>query len=261
MYHLNPIPSERQIKKFIRRTVFGKNEFCPVCRSCKVVRFERRYRCRSWRLKFTLLSHTWLKGMKLSYEKFWMVLWAWTIAIPVAQTTELAHLSRQAAARWHDLFREHLPKDHVMLGKIVQLDEAFFKVSVPVEKNIRSAGLMDSGSVGGQLLGLYPPRLQYLLGYLLARDLFDAPDPRRFIKAELPSKEIRLAPTLDKKGRAEWRVKPTGRKNTQRERRVPREKEPLAIRGKNCPSGRQATPARTHTNRRHRLIPCSARLP
>ena len=43
------------------------------------------------------------------------------------QTTELTGLSRQAIARWHDLFREHLPKDHVVLGKIVQLDEAYFK--------------------------------------------------------------------------------------------------------------------------------------
>lgn len=127
MYQLNQIPSERQIKKFIRRVVFGKNVFCPECRSRKVVVFEKRYRCRSCRLKFTLISHTWLKGMKLSYQKFWMVLWAWTTAIPVSQTQLLAGLSREAVSHWHDLFREHLPQDHVILGKIVQLDEAYFK--------------------------------------------------------------------------------------------------------------------------------------
>lgn len=145
MYHINQIPSERQIKKFIRRIVFGKNVSCPECRSRKVVVFERRYRCRSCRCKFTLISHTWLKGMKLSYEKLWCVLWAWTASIPVVQMQELTGLSRQAVARWHDLFREHLPKDHVILGKVVQLDEAYFKgwsLVMGKEKGTRKVAFM-----------------------------------------------------------------------------------------------------------------------
>ena len=65
--------------------------------------------------------------MKLSYEKFWMILWAWTATVPVVQAQALSGLSREAISRWYDVFREHLPKDHVILEKIVQLDEAYFK--------------------------------------------------------------------------------------------------------------------------------------
>ena len=64
MYHLNQIPSEAQIKKRLRRIIFGKNVFCPECNSRQVVRYEQRYRCRACRIKFSLLSHTWLSDMK-----------------------------------------------------------------------------------------------------------------------------------------------------------------------------------------------------
>lgn len=127
MYKLNQIPSDTQIRKFIRRTVFGKNVFCPVCRSQKVVRYGSRYRCRSCKTRFSLLSHTWLKAMKLPMGKFWLLLWSWTTQIPVKQAVALSGLSDNAVRRWYELFRSHLPENRVILGKIVQLDEAFFK--------------------------------------------------------------------------------------------------------------------------------------
>jgi transposase-like protein len=127
MYHLNQIPSDAQIRKYLRRILFGQNLFCPVCRSQKVVKYEKRYRCRKCRAKFSLLSHTWLGDMKLSYEKFWCVLWSWTTQIPVKQAQALTGLSEEAVRRWYDRFRTHLPEDHVILEKIVQLDEAYFK--------------------------------------------------------------------------------------------------------------------------------------
>ena len=127
MYQLNQIPSETKIKKYLRRIVFGKNLFCPDCRSKKVIRYEARYRCLCCRIKFSLLSHTWLSDMKISYSIFWILLWSWTIQMPIKQTRSLTKLSDDAVRRWYGRFRAHLPQEAHILERIVQLDEAFFK--------------------------------------------------------------------------------------------------------------------------------------
>lgn len=127
MYHLNQVPSEAQIRKYLRRILFGKNMVCPVCRSQKVECYEQRYRCKACRLKFSLTSHTWLKDMKISLQKFWLLLWCWITAVPVKQSMKLTELSEEAVRHWFDLFRAHLPHNSFILEKIVQLDEAYFK--------------------------------------------------------------------------------------------------------------------------------------
>jgi len=127
MYELNQVPSEAQIKKYLRRILFGKNLFCPKCRSRQIINYESRYRCKKCRLKFTLVSHTWLKGMKLTYQKFWLVLWCWTTQIPVKQAIALTELSDDAIRHWYGRFRANLPENKEILEKIVQLDEAYFK--------------------------------------------------------------------------------------------------------------------------------------
>lgn len=126
MYQLRQIPSEAQIRKFFRRIIFGKNVFCPRCRSRQIFKYENRYRCKRCRLPFSLLSHTWLASMKLSYQKFWMVLWCWTTQIPIKQARALTELSEEAVRRWYDNFRKHLPFEVEVLERVVQLDEAFF---------------------------------------------------------------------------------------------------------------------------------------
>jgi transposase-like protein len=127
MYHLKQIPSEAQTKKYLCRIIFGKNLFCLECRSRSIVTYEQRHRCHRCRTKLTLLSHTWLKGMKLSYQKFWIVLWCWTTEIPIKQCMALTELSDEAVRRWYAHFRAHLPHESHILERIVQLDESFFK--------------------------------------------------------------------------------------------------------------------------------------
>jgi len=127
MYQLNQIPSDAQIRKYLRRIIFGKNVFCPVCLSRKILKYEERYRCLKCRCKFSLTSHTWLSSMRISYGKFWLLLWCWTAQVPVKQASDLAAVSRQAIYDWYDLFRAHLPDDPVFLEHIVQLDEAYGK--------------------------------------------------------------------------------------------------------------------------------------
>jgi len=68
---LNQIPTETKIKKHLKKIIFGKNVFCPHCRSRKAYVSEGRYRCPRCRKPFSLLSGTWLSGMKLSLRTFW----------------------------------------------------------------------------------------------------------------------------------------------------------------------------------------------
>lgn len=126
MYQFRQIPSEAQIKKIIRKCVFGTNLHCPNCFSRDIVPYEDRYRCRKCRSKFSLLSHTWLSNLKLPLEQFWLILWCWTAQVPVKQTSLLTRLSIPTIRHWFDLFRSKLPDDQDTLESLVQLDEAYF---------------------------------------------------------------------------------------------------------------------------------------
>lgn len=129
MYTLNQIPSAAQIKRYLRRTVFGRNLYCPACRSRQVVAYGQRYRCRRCRAKFSLLSHTWLSNLKLPYQQLWLLLWCWTNQIPVRQAQALCRRSEKAIRHAYAQFRSHLPEEAHILEKIVQLDEAYFRRS------------------------------------------------------------------------------------------------------------------------------------
>lgn len=126
MYHLDQIPTEVKIKKFLKQILFGKHIFCPRCRSFNVVRYENRYRCRKCRAKFSLLSHTWLKDVRIELKSFWLILWCFTNQMPVKQTRKLTSLSEKGARHWFDLFRANLPEHKETLEHIIQLDEAYF---------------------------------------------------------------------------------------------------------------------------------------
>lgn len=126
MYQFNQIPSEAQIRKYLRRIVFGKNLYCPVCKSSHVVAQEGRYRCRKCRIRFSLLSHTWLSNMKLPYQQFWMILWCWTVMIPIQQTMKMTRLSEVTIRHWFEQFRKNLPQEYDTLEHLIQLDEAYF---------------------------------------------------------------------------------------------------------------------------------------
>ena len=128
MYTLKQIPSETQIRKYLKEAIFGgKYPYCPECGKTNPIKYESRYRCRRCRCKFSVTSHTWLANLKLPLVQWWMLLWCWTKAIPVKQTMALTHLSEKAVRHWYDQFRVHLPEEYHVLETIVQLDEAYFK--------------------------------------------------------------------------------------------------------------------------------------
>ena len=126
MYQLNQIPSEAQIQKYLRRIIFGKNVSCPECKTRQVYAAQGRFRCRKCRIRFSLLSHTWLSNLKIPLQLFWLILWCWTTQVPVRQTVSLTKLSEPTIRHWFDVFRSHLPSNQVVLDHIVQLDEAYF---------------------------------------------------------------------------------------------------------------------------------------
>ena len=136
---LNQVPSEVKIKKQLRKIIFGKNVFCPHCRSRNIYASEDRYRCRRCRKPFTLLSGTWLANMNLNLRTFWALLWCWTQKVPVQQTQKLCHVSDRTVYHWFRQFRLHLPDFSPILAGTVQMDEAYFKsLSLIMAKQVGS---------------------------------------------------------------------------------------------------------------------------
>lgn len=64
--------------------------------------------------------------MKLPYQRFWVILWCWTIQIPVKQCVVMSKLSEVTIRHWYEQFRNHLPLEQHILEHLVQLDEAYF---------------------------------------------------------------------------------------------------------------------------------------
>ncbi len=128
-YQLKQIPSETQIKKVLRKIVFGSHLYCPECHSREVTPYGKRFRCKSCKCRFSLLSHTWLKDMKLDLQTFWLVLWCFVHKVGITQAIALCELSQKAIIHYFDLFRAHIPtpyeEDEILSGNI-QMDEAYF---------------------------------------------------------------------------------------------------------------------------------------
>lgn len=139
MRNLLQIPTDAQIKKQLKKIIFGAHVFCPSCRSRQVFKTENRYRCKGCKLPFTLISGTWLKGMKLPLQAFWLILWCWTKKVPVLQTQDLCKLSEEAVRHWFQRFREQLPDVYPNLNGLIQMDEAYFKrLSLVMAKEVGS---------------------------------------------------------------------------------------------------------------------------
>src|ERR1051325_10632198 len=124
---LNQLPSDPQIKKQLRKIIFGSHLFCPRCYSRRVYVSENRYRCIKCRKPFTLLSGTWLKHMRINLRTMYALLWCWTQRIPVLQSQKLCKLSEKCVRHYFTEFRKHLPLNQAILTGKVQMDEAYFK--------------------------------------------------------------------------------------------------------------------------------------
>lgn len=125
---LRQIPSEAQIRKELKRNLFGKRLFCPHCGSGQIKKYEKRFHCKTCRKHFSLTSVSWLKSAKLPLTTIWLLLWSWTTKAPIDQAAKLAGVSEITCRRWYDKFRDNLPKDkldNIRLAGVVQMDEAY----------------------------------------------------------------------------------------------------------------------------------------
>jgi len=128
---LSQIPTEKQISKYLRRIIFGPKVRCPDCgRAMHVqeLKKDKLWRCRKCRNKFSLTSINWLKGMKLSSQHLWCLIWCWQRKLNVQQVQSLLNLSIPTIRRYYSLFRDNLKLDYdVVLEGKVQMDEMFVK--------------------------------------------------------------------------------------------------------------------------------------
>lgn len=129
MFNLRQIPSDCQIKKLVKRILFGTHLHCPNCKSRKVSKLEDRYRCRKCRKPFSLTSNTWLNNMKSSWQLFYLLLWCWLNHIPIIQTMKITELSEPTIRVWFSKFRHNLAQENWLtpLKEVIQMDEAYFK--------------------------------------------------------------------------------------------------------------------------------------
>jgi len=129
---LSQIPTEKQMRGHLIKIIFGsRGVWCPDCgKKNKVVCLEhnKRWRCSRCRNKFSLTSVTWLRGMKISLQHLWCLIWCWQKKIQVDQAVELTKLSLPTVRRYYELFRDHLEVDFdIVLEGNVQMDEMFVK--------------------------------------------------------------------------------------------------------------------------------------
>ena len=121
------VPSEKIIKSRLRLLLFGNRVRCPRCgKASPVRRSEWRYRCRACRRPFSLTSHTWLSGMKLSWPTFWRLLWCFCACYQPQQAAQQARVSIVTVRCWYRKFRYHLPKRARQLEFLVCADEGYF---------------------------------------------------------------------------------------------------------------------------------------
>lgn len=125
---LRQIPSECKIRTELKRILFGKTLFCPFCQGKAIKKYGKRYRCKRCRKPFSFTSVTWLRGMKLSLQTFWLLVWCWCNKVPVDQAHKVAGVSLVTVRRWYEKFRNHLPESELgatRLSGVIQIDEAY----------------------------------------------------------------------------------------------------------------------------------------
>jgi len=130
MYHITLNISERRVLALLRRIVWEKGRpRCPRCGIFRVraVRKEGRYHCPRCRRKFSLLSHTWMRDVKVPLPVFILLLSFWLEDVTVDFAAKLLTLSRPTVYRYYRLFRGHVVQIVDFLPQTaVQVDEAYF---------------------------------------------------------------------------------------------------------------------------------------
>lgn len=130
MYHIQPDLSEKKVVAILRRIIFRRGRLhCPRCGSHRIwtIRSEGRYHCPRCRKKFSVLSGTWLKNVKIPLAFFVILPSFWLEDVTVELAVKLTGFSRPTIYRYYALFRKHIVQtlDFTPQNN-VQVDEAYF---------------------------------------------------------------------------------------------------------------------------------------
>ena len=122
--------SERQLVAKLRAMFFAKGRVrCTRCGYTHVYKLtnDGRYHCPRCRRKFSLLSHTWLRHLRIPLTTFMILLWAWMKGYSIVQAQDLTSISIPSISRYFRLFRLHVVKSVAFEPQnYVQVDEAYF---------------------------------------------------------------------------------------------------------------------------------------
>lgn len=156
--------SDRKIKGQFRKLIFAKRIFCPRCGYTKIRVSENRYRCPKCRKPFSLISGTWLKDMKISWSKLYLILDCWLKGIDLKNVCYLVKVSYPTAFLWYRKFRLNVPKEAFKLSKngYYLVDESYFGWK---RKGNRGRGCQGRKPV----FGIYDP----LTGFALSETVLD----------------------------------------------------------------------------------------
>jgi transposase-like protein len=129
---LSQFPTEKQALKRLKKIIFGHKVACPHCHRLKYVvelKKNKLWRCRKCRKRFSLTSVNWLKGMKITGLKLWIIVWCWQKKLDVLQAVALCQTSIPTIRRYYELFRHNLQVNcnNIILEGEVQMDEMFVK--------------------------------------------------------------------------------------------------------------------------------------
>lgn len=117
----------RHLEAVLRAQLFPKGRpQCPFRKGYRIRHIEHRWHCARCRRKFSLISSTWLKHMKIPLPIFARILSAWVNGRSVKDAAQEAAVSIPTIRRYYALFRISLVTPSFQAEGSVQVDEAYF---------------------------------------------------------------------------------------------------------------------------------------
>lgn len=144
--------SIKEIKAQFKLLIFNGRPRCPKCGYTKVRCSENRYRCPKCRRPFSLTSDTWLAGMKLPWDKIYLLLDCWLKRMSLDLVVAYANISYPTAFDWYRRFRTNIPRKVFKMGKsgYYVVDESYF--------GFKKKGKRGRGAQGKKpFFGIYEP--------------------------------------------------------------------------------------------------------
>ena len=119
------IEDEKQAIKLVKKK-YLPNLKCPKCNRTRYVRkLGDRYWCKKCRYKFSLKISLGFKYSKLTIRQILKAIYCFSEKIPLKIAQDLVEVSYPSIRRIYSHLRKNLPRDNLMLGGDIIVDECF----------------------------------------------------------------------------------------------------------------------------------------